>query len=217
MFFTQDYQILYLRSFEYNAALIINELKEIIINNGGRVKNNRPGYIVNRTLSEVMRDTADKLEQFEAIATTKPQKLYVNTLRDKLATCKAINNEPILVTTLSYISFVYDGYFYYYEINDNPFFSAHYIKAPLVNGKRSLNYYMENDTKEEWFLDCYLGYDCTNTECREAANLIFNMLVEAPTSEHYKNTKRTRVPNSYDGGYHYENIPEPERWERIDF
>ena len=213
MFFTQDGQTLYLGNFEYNSALIINELKDIVLNNGGRVKENRHGYIVNRTLREVVCETTDKIEQLEAVST---DKAYLNILRDKLASYKKINNEPILLTTSTYINFVYEGYHYYYEISHNPFFEFHYIKTPIVNGKYSCDRYMDNDPKE-WFLDCYLKCDCTEVERKEAANLIFNMLVNAQPSEHYRESKRVRVANLYDGGYHYENVQEPERFSTIDF
>ena len=59
--------------------------------------------------------------------------------------------------------------------------------------------------------------DCSKSDIVEAANLIFNMLVNADKSPIVRDFKKQRVPNIYDGGYHYEIIYAPERLEKIDF
>ena len=53
LMFTKENQTLYLETWEYNSILIIQELKKIVLNNGGRVKpgyTHQEGYIVARNI-----------------------------------------------------------------------------------------------------------------------------------------------------------------------
>lgn len=50
-----------------------------------------------------------------------------------------------------------------------------------------------------------------------AAGAILSLLLAAPLSTIRHDTKRTRIPNAYDSGYHFENIPVKERRIKIDF
>lgn len=50
-----------------------------------------------------------------------------------------------------------------------------------------------------------------------AAGAILSLLLAAPLSTIRHNTKRTRIPNTYDDGYHFETIPVKERRLKIDF
>ena len=63
----------------------------------------------------------------------------------------------------------------------------------------------------------FFSYDCSYADVVEAANFIFNMLVQAKPSQIHRETTRKRVANVYDGGYHYETIGTPERFAIIDF
>lgn len=49
------------------------------------------------------------------------------------------------------------------------------------------------------------------------AGAILSLLLAAPLSTIRHDTKRTRIPNAYDSGYHFENIPVKERRIKIDF
>lgn len=59
--------------------------------------------------------------------------------------------------------------------------------------------------------------DCAAADRREAANLIYNILINAPYSEIHREYKKERVSNLYDGGYHYETIKAKERFNSLDF
>lgn len=48
-------------------------------------------------------------------------------------------------------------------------------------------------------------------------NSLYALLLAAPLSTLRHDTQRTRVPNTYDSGYHFENIPVKERRLKIDF
>lgn len=60
---------------------------------------------------------------------------------------------------------------------------------------------------------------CTTTQRRieSAAGAILSLLLAAPLSAIRHDIKRTRIPNTYDSGYHFENIPVKERLLKIDF
>ena len=73
------------------------------------------------------------------------------------------------------------------------------------------------EDKKEWFYDCFLSWGCSESDIKEGANLIFNMLCNAPFSEIRRFSRRQRVPNTYNNGYHYETVYAPERRAKIDF
>jgi len=125
-------------------------------------------------------------------------------------------NEPITVTHTSYISFILDETHYYYQVDSNPFFEFYYNKTPIKNGKRSKDAGLEAD-KKEWLYDCFFMSNCGQPDIIEAANLIFNMLCNAPMSKIIRDGRKQRVPNTYNNGYHMEIVYRPERMETVDF
>lgn len=124
--------------------------------------------------------------------------------------------EPITVTHTSYISFVLNETYYYYQVNGNPFFKFYYSKTPIKKGMRSRDAGLEAD-KKEWLFDCFLGSNCEQQDIIEAANLIFNMLCNAPMSEIIRDKRKQRVANTYNDGWHSETVYAPERLEKVDF
>jgi len=125
-------------------------------------------------------------------------------------------SEPITVTHTSYISFILDEVYYYYQVDSNPLFEFYYYKTPIKNGKRSRDAGLEAD-KKEWFSDCFFKSNCSQPDIIEAANLIFNMLCNAPMSKIIRDSYKQRVPNTYNDGYHMETVYKPERMEKVDF
>ena len=134
-------------------------------------------------------------------------------ISDRSATDEA---EPITITHTSYISFVLDETHYYYQVNDNPFFEFYYNKTPIKNGKRSGGAGLEAD-KKEWLYDCFFGSNCEQPDIIEAANLIFNMLCNAPMSKIIRDKRKQRIPNTYNDGWHFETVYARERLEKVDF
>lgn len=124
--------------------------------------------------------------------------------------------EPITVTHTSYISFILDETYYYYQVDTNPFFEFNYRKTPITDGKHSRDAGLEAD-KKEWLYDCFLMSDCGQPDIIEAANLIFNMLCNAPMSKIIRDVRKQRVPNTYNDGWHFEMIYKPERMEKVNF
>lgn len=124
--------------------------------------------------------------------------------------------EPITVTHTTHISFILDETYYYYQVNDNPFFEFYYSKTPIKNGKYSKDAGLEFD-KKEWLFDCFFKSNCRQPDIVKAANFIFNMLCNAPMSKIIRDGRKQRVPNTYNNGYHMETIYKPERMEKVDF
>lgn len=125
-------------------------------------------------------------------------------------------SEPITVTHTSYISFVLDETYYHYQVDDNPFFDFHWRKTPIKNGNRPKDTALETD-KKEWLYDCFLKSNCGQPDIIEAANLIFNMLCNAPMSKIIRESYKQRVPNTYNNGYHMETMYKPERIAKVEF
>lgn len=217
MYISRDNERLYLRSWEYNAALILAELAKIVENKGGRVK---PGLhtavISNRSLGGKIKDLKDSIERLKSIEETKKTKTVIGNLSKELEELESIDNTPITVTHISYISFVFDDFYYCYEMDDNPFFDFYYKKDQIKNGKYITNTYLEK-SKKEWWNDCFFSFRCSKADIREAANQIFNMLILAKPSEIYHDEEKRKVPNTYNDGWHYEKVIKPNRYKKIDF
>lgn len=217
---------LYLSNWGYNAALIIEELAAIVENNGGTVKPGTVTIIENRALNTNKREAAARLEQLERIeadapGTNEKRTEAMKRLRADIEKWERIDNNPRTVHhctwSSAYISFKLGGMYYYYQTDSNPFFDFHYQKTPIdVNGTVSCCACLENDPKE-WLWDCFLHAEATDADRREAANLIYNMLVKAAPSVIRRDSRRVRVHNQYDGWYHYETIYEKERREAVNF
>lgn len=216
-----EYECRYLTSWNYNAALIFEELEKIVLNNNGSivssyVKDPKPYAIINRSISGAIHEEQERIERWEKANNLVPNEARTKAIaacREKIAELERIPNAPRIsyYAQYRYIQFTLNGIYYYYSVDDNPFFDFHYIKTPIKNGKYSQDAACEED-KKEWLYDCFLSWNCPHADIKEAANLIFNMLMNAKNSIVIRDSKRTRVPNIYNSGYHYETIYSPERW-----
>lgn len=220
MLVLKENQRLYPNTWGYNGAIILTELAKIVINNGGNVKPLKNAIISNSSIDNIIIEYTEKLERYNRIIESgkgneKTKAAIIKTKND-LEIMQKINNDPVTVTHTSYISFVLDGFYYYYQLDGNPFLEFYYIKTPINNGRYSRDAALMEDPKE-WLYDCFFNVDCCNAERVEAANVIFNMLINASESTVIRDKNRRRVPNTYNGGYHYETVYIPERFEKIDF
>lgn len=218
MIVLKENQRLYLTSWEYNSARILTKLAEIIKTQGGNVAPSTTAVVSNRSIAEQRREYLKRVEHLTSLEEKEHSEKRtdaIKTYSEKLTELELLEIEPIKVTHITYISFTYDGFYYYYQTDDNPFFEFYYTKAVIVNGKYS-RCYLSNDNKD-WLHDNLLSMRCNESDIDEAASAIFNMLISSKPSEKYRNGHKTRVPNTYDGGYHYEMVYEPERFEKIKF
>lgn len=208
-------------SWQYNSARILTRLAQLITAQGGKVKPLYPAVISDRNLEEACTTTQRRIESsYNAGPTSHPKEreTQISNLQKKLARFQAIPNAPITVTHTSYINFAMNGVYYSYSLDDNPFFPFHYLKTPIdpKSETYSGDACMEESSKS-WLTDPLIGFGCPDSEIESAAGAILSLLLAAPLSTIRHDTKRTRIPNAYDSGYHFENIPVKERHLKIDF
>jgi hypothetical protein len=111
--------------------------------------------------------------------------------------------------------------YYYIQLDDNPFFPFYYQKTPIAEDNTRSNDACLDEIDKSWLWDCFFTtsdqkQDIT-ADRKEAANIIFNKLLSASNSVIRRDSRRTRVPNTYNSGYHYETVYAKERREKIDF
>ena len=224
--FTQENQTLYLTTWQYNAALIIEELEKIVTNAGGSVKPARHrGYIENRSYCEAAKEAemrALRLEAYGKNGNGEKLKNKISELREEAEELKKeAEKSRAAAGNLTYITFILNGKYYYMQFDENPFFDFFYQKTKVnERNERSRDIYLEKLDKK-WLHDCFIMLSMQKPEIaedrKEAANIIFNILTSAKESEKAIDTYRKRVPNYYNNGYHYETVREKERFEKIDF
>ena len=219
MLVLKDNERLYPDSWEYNGARIMSKLAEIVVENGGRVKPCKKAVISNRTIEEMKNKISEKLDLYKCLEEKVHKDVRAAAIEKKekeLKELESVKNDPIVVTHTSYISFIYDNTYYYYQMDDNPFFEFLLIKTPIKNGKYSRDAAAEETTKN-WLDDCYLKIGCSDKDINDAAKMIFDMLVSSKNSSIILDKKRVRVPNSYNNSYHYETIYAKERFTSVNF
>ena len=224
MFFTKEDQTLYLNSWEYNASLILQELKKLVIENGGRVKETRKGYIINCSINECLLKNKERYETITnnikngTIENNDTRQACIQKLENEIKELENINNDPVYISDLTCITFILDNKYYYLQLEENPFFDMYYHKTPITNNSYSRDVYIDKlDTN--WLFDSFLKVvsDGIENDRKQAAKMIFEQITTAADSEKYYETEKKRVSNIYDSGYHYENIKKPERRAKIDF
>lgn len=223
LLFMTENQTLYPGCFEYNCCLIMNELTRIAENAGAIIKPGTHGYIVNRSILEKIEDKKADVKRMEETKKeykgnakiVKACNAAIKAYKAEIDELKAINNDPVSVEH-TYIQFVLDGNYYYFGFPDNPFYENYFTKTPVIDGKITKDTYGVKDQKE-WLFDSLWRINCHKDDIIEAANLIFNMLVNAGYSEKYRDGKKQRVPNRYNDGWHYETIYRPERFESLEW
>lgn len=219
MLVLKDNERLYPDSWEYNGARIISKLAELVVENGGRVAPCKRAVISNRTIDNMKIECSLRLEKLKSLEEKKHKDILVAAIEKKkedLKELEQIKNDPITVTHTSYISFVLENTYYYFQLDDNPFFEFLLVKTPIKNGKYSKDAALE-ETEKGWLEDELLKIGCSEKAIEDAAKSIFDMLVTSKNSSIILDKKRVRVRNSYNNSYHYETIYEKERFTSVNF
>lgn len=220
MIVMKDNERHYATSWQYNSARILTRLAQLVTAQGGKVKPLHPAILSDRNLEDDIQDIEARirtLTEQENESHSDAQTLALQTCLSRLDHLRAISNTPITVTHTSYISFIMNGLYYSYQLDSNPFFPFYYMKTPIENGTYSGDACLANEPKP-WLNDnSFIRYGCSDSEIETAAQAILALLLAAPLSTLRHDTKRTRVPNIYDSGSHFENIPVKERRFKIDF
>ena len=220
MIVTKDNQRLYATSWQLNSARILTRLAQLVTAQGGKVKPLHPAVLSDRNLEDDIQDIEARirtLTEKENESHSDAQTLALQTCLSHLDRLRAIPNTPIAVTHTSYISFAMNDLYYSYQLDSNPFFPFYYMKTPIENGTYSGDACLEDDPKSWLQDDSFIRFGCPQSEIETAAQAILALLLAAPLSTLRHDTQRTRIPNTYDSGYHFENIPVKERRLKIDF
>lgn len=220
MIVTKDNERHYATSWQLNSARILTRLAQLVTAQGGKVKPLHPAILSDRNLEDDIQDLETRirtLTEQENESHSDAQTLALQTCLSHLDRLRAIPNTPITVTHTSYISFAMNGLYYSYQLDSNPFFPFYYMKTPIENGTYSGDACLANEPKP-WLNDnSFIRFGCSDSEIETAAQAILALLLAAPLSTLRHDTKRTRIPNTYDSGSHFENVPVKERRLKIDF
>jgi len=173
----------YLKNWDYNCARLLDALRGIIENAGGRVKEFPKYEIVNRTVDQVIAELKEKIENMERAnmqygvndAREKALKEY----REKLEEAQSFDNTPLILPIYHQITFILDNVYYEYVLDDNPFFDFILWKTPISNNERCVCLGEIIDDKN-WLFDSFFRFSCHDDDIKEAANMIFNLLVKHP-------------------------------------
>lgn len=201
---------LYLRNWDYNAALILGELENIVKSNGGKLcttwdgpkppayvtQRGEPCEIVNRTLNEAIEEKRDRLARVVAL---KRPAAIISEYKSDLEQLESIDNTPVksYYGEWNYISFTHNNYYYYYQLDNNPFFDFYFSKHPIENGNKiNRNAYTKTDDKK-WWNDNFWRWGRTPDEIKKAAKFIFEMLTTAQNSRPYTDNKRNAFTTVY--------------------
>lgn len=174
----------YYDAWNFNTRRIIKRFEKLIFDNGG--------YIVSSWQKE--------LDNFHFVARFSN---YKNETWTDEKICFDSNYD-------SYIVFMIDGFVYYVQFDNNPFFEHYYIKQACrhddANGAYITDYgAYSNELNREFLYDCLFSFDCTNDEIKEIANLFFNQIISAPASQ--TETKRVRKYYGVGNKHYYNNCP----------
>lgn len=220
MIVTKDNERHYATTWQLNSARILTRLAQLVTAQGGKVKPLHPAVLSDHNLEDDIQDIEARirtLTEQENESHSDAQTLALQTCLSHLDRLRAIPNTPITVTHTSYISFAMNGLYYSYQLDSNPFFPFYYLKTPIENGTYSGDACLEDDPKSWLQDDSFIRFGCPQSEIETAAQAILALLLAAPLSTLRHDTQRTRIPNTYDSGYHFENIPLKERRFKIDF
>ena len=219
MIVMKDNERHYATSWQFNSARILTRLAQLVTAQGGKVKPLHPAILSDHNLEDEILDIEARirtLTERENESHSDAQTLALQTCLSRLDRLRTIPNTPITVTHTSYISFIMNGLYYSYQLDSNPFFPFYYLKTPIENGTYSADACLEDDPKS-WFTDPLVGFGCSDSEIETAAQAILALLLAVPLSTLRHDTQRIRVPNTYDSGSHFENVPVKECCFKIDF
>lgn len=209
---------LYLKGWQYNTFLIINELSKIIKENGGKIVVDFPFTSTYEKIQIVNRSILEDIEEIETLLKDKTEKeieenSYLAKKKEELEKLKVINNKPKKILFKNYIQFVLNDVIYYIQLQENPFFDDYIQKEKVEkDGKYYVvkyNHYMEHLSKD-WIENgnniTSFYQALTSQKIKKLANNLYKQILSCPFSEIVTNKKR--IQNYYDDGFHYEKIKE---------
>lgn len=213
---------LYLKSFEYNTYLILNELKNKIYENGGFLVSNWQDkqdkiIIYNRTLIKNIEDLKEALQRIEnnlknTIEEERKEKLlkYKEEKEKELKEIENIKHKKIVYNT-GYLQFKLNNYIYYIQFNENPFLKHYIHKQPIDQIKENkyillYNRYIDIFTSDIFNNFDLFSYKLSKKNIKEIVTILYNFMIDHKESEIVYNKNKKYCYNC--NGYYYENEKE---------
>ena len=210
---------LYFKNWNFNISRILDEVEKIVLQKNGVVnikdfpyiKTNEKMMIHNRTITEY----EHKLNEYkEALKLPNSNKDFFNAEIQKIEKTlqENKNNKTKIVNHTTYISFILNGLYYYFQVDDNPLFDFYIEKYPVNYNKEKDEYIQEYDYYMITFEKDFFNYEKTwldflnDKEIEKMAIQLFNGLIKHRQSNMVYSKKR--VNNIYNSGYHYESLAE---------
>lgn len=187
----------YANKSKYNRARIIEEIKKYIVADGGTVLHANCAQKITLSPSAASGD--------EEFAKQPPVEYF------GFDGCGGLPN----------LEYIKDGYFYYIEYDENPFFPIHFrkVKVDESGNYTGIRYTSTSDEvnirswKNSRTLMFTLGYDgifktCDDSEIEEMAQFHYRQIKEVVEGGAESGTifDKKRIPNYYNSGYHYERV-----------
>lgn len=218
---------LYLHADRINRARMLDQIAENVLKEGGQIIKGRywketemHGLFNISELSSRLESTTKVLKDIEEGKKERSEKA-VNALKiiqkktaEELETARAKQEETLYINKYCSVSwcslsltFTLNETYYYISLNDNPLFPVNYIKARIIKGQYK-NSYME-ELEHAPLYDEMFRYNCTAEGISAAAAAWYAELKASNYSKVYQESRRQRVANTYNNGYHYETIYSP--------
>ena len=185
---------------DYNRRLVLNEIENILVNNGGQI-------VINTLQSNIT------------------YKCYTNdtrqAMKEKIESLPMIQRINYSTSSGDRLRFILNGYFYEISYDSNPFFpitfskikidqDGNYVGKRYVDSNESINDRSFKKNGSSAFSICYdnLFKLCSEAEINEMAKCHFeqinNVVINGAESSRYSERKRCR--NYYSSSYHYEIV-----------
>lgn len=192
---TNTTETLYLTSWDYNKALIMDELEKIIKSKGGKLVSTwqttrKPAKaIVNRSISEHIRELQEVIDRSHKQEVT-------NEYSRKIEEIKQYQSDKTVYSNYAscfgcYMSFELYNMYYYLQLDDNPFFDF-LISKEFIDNNHIYNNVCDNLPKE-WLEDILLSYRCTDKDIKKAARNIFEILGKMPARSNSRQGRKKQL------------------------
>lgn len=190
----------YLKSYEYNTFIILNELRKKIYKKGGfivsdwQIKENKL-IIYNRTLQNQITELKETIKTIENNLNNnnydddriKQLKEYKEIKEKSLIELEKINDKKVVYNT-GYLQFKLDNYIYYIQFDSNPYFNHYIHKQPIDEIKDNkyivkYNYYIDSFNLDMFNEFDLYNYNLSKTDIKKIVDILYNYIVNSNVSE----------------------------------
>ena len=92
-------------------------------------------------------------------------------------------------------SFILDGYYYYIEFDDNPFFEFHYSKIPVTepDANCASGKYYSDEMSKSWWSETLWNYGLSSYDYDTIVDKIMDVIADMAVSKVYDRTSKTVI------------------------